>query len=427
MRQGVLERPGRRYSAFSLLSHGVRKHRWPRVLADDEPRAGYDAVIIGAGGHGLAAAHHLARDHGMTDIAVVDKGYLGGGNITRNTAIVRSNYFGAARGDLSEQALRRWEQLSDELNYNVMFSARGILNLAHSDAQLDDYVKRANAMALRGVEARLVSRDEIARRIPRLDLSRDTRHPIVGGLVQERAGVVRHDAVAWGYARSAASRGAHIIQHCAVTGIRTVGDRVVGLDTSRGQIDTDRVIVAASAGTAPIAAMAGLRLPIENHLLQAAVTEPLAPVLDMIVTHGMVNCYISQTDKGELLLGGNIDGYNNHSSIGTSTSLAEVLRTCVTMFPSFASARLLRSWGGSVDMSMDGQPILSKTPIGGLYLNAGWCYGGLKTTPMVGVLLAEMAASNRTPQLAAPFSLDRFTTGHVVQEEGYGPKPWKYH
>ncbi|MDP8957983.1 MAG: sarcosine oxidase subunit beta family protein [Actinomycetota bacterium] len=421
-------RPRQRYSAAAILGHAISRHRrWRPVLSDDPPRGAYDAIIIGGGGHGLATAFYLARDHGITNVAVLDKSWLGGGNVTRNTAIVRSNYFLSARGDLAEWSLQLWESLSEELNFNVMFSQRGILNLAHGTAQLDDFARRANAMAVRGLEAELLTVEEVARLVPRLDVSPEARFPIKGGLLQARAGTVRHDAVPWGYARAASSLGVDIIQNCEVTGFLLDGARVKGVETNRGRIFSDRVGAAVSAGSTPVAHAAGIALPIENHILQAAVTEPLAPVLDLIVTHGVLNFYVSQTDKGELLLGGNIDGFNTYSSRGTLPPIEEVVRAFLSLFPSFGRVRLLRTWGGSVDMSMDGAPILSKTPLEGFYVNTGWCYGGFKTTPAVGKLLAEMIATDTTPSLAAPFALDRFTSGRIVPEEGYGPKPWRYH
>ncbi|MFQ5556960.1 MAG: sarcosine oxidase subunit beta family protein [Acidimicrobiales bacterium] len=417
-----------RYSAVALALHGAQRHRhWPRALPDDDPRATYDAVIVGAGGHGLATAYHLARDHDVGRIAVLDRGYLGGGNVTRNTAIVRSNYFLPSRRAITQLALDEWERLSAELNFNVMFSQHGILNLAHSTSQLDDFARRANAMAIDGVESQLLTVEEIARRVPRLDLSRDARFPIHGGLLQPRAGTIRHDAVAWGYARAAAALGVDVIQHCDVRAIQTVGGRVVGLDTSRGAIATERLALAASGGTSRLAAMVDLQLPLENHLLQAAVTEPVAPTLDLIVTHGLVNFYVSQTDKGELLMGGNIDGFNSYSTRGVLPPIEEVARACLSLFPSLGRVRLLRTWGGVVDMSMDGSPIVSATPVEGLYINAGWCYGGFKPTPAVGIVFAEMLATGRTPALVEPFSLDRFRTGRIVPEEGHGPEPWRYH
>lgn len=416
------------YSIFSLFRNAFAAHRdWPRALPDMAPREQYDAVIIGGGGHGLAAAYYLAKNHGLTHIAVLEKSWLGGGNVARNTTIVRANYFHEARGKLTAQALKLWENLSRELNFNVMFSPRGILNLAHSTAQLDDYIRLGNAMMIRGVEAELLTVEQIKRLVPLLDTSPEARFPITGGLLQRRAGTARHDAVAWGYARAAALRGVDIVQNCEVTGIVRRGGKVIGIDTTRGRINTRKVGMCVAGASSRVAAMAEIRLPLENHLLQACVTEPVKPILNTIVTHGLLNFYISQTDKGELVLGGDIDGYNSYSTFGGLPPLEEAIRACLSLFPSFSRLRLMRSWGGSVDMSMDGSPILSKTPVEGFYINAGWCYGGFKATPAAGQLLAQMMATDETPELAAPFTLDRFHSGHLVAEEGKGPRPWMYH
>lgn len=417
-----------RYSALALLRHALSRRPWPPALPETTPGREYDAIIVGAGGHGLAAAWYLARNHGIRRVAVLDRGWLGGGNVARNTTIVRSNYFDPARRALTERALQLWEGLSAELNFNLMFSQRGVLNLAHSTAQMDDLARRGNAMAMDGVDAELLDLEQVRRRVPLLEANADTRFPVVGGMIQPRAGTARHDAVAWGYARAAAAHGVHVVQHCEVTGIEHDGHAVTGVQTSRGPIRAGRVALAASGGTSALAATAGLTtLPIENHVLQACVTEPVKPVLDTVVTHGAQNFYISQTDKGELVMGGDIDGSNMMSARGDPPPIEAIARACVTLFPAFAQLRLMRSWGGVVDMSMDGSPILSKTPLSGLYLNAGWCYGGFKATPAVGEVLAEMIATDRTPPLAQPFRLDRFVSGHVVAEEGHGPRPWMYH
>lgn len=417
-----------RYSLANLLRHGLTHNRhWPRALPEVTPRQEYDVVIVGAGGHGLATAWHLARDHGMTNIAVIDKGWLGGGNVARNTTIVRSNYLHPARRAITEHALQMWEGLSRELNFNVMFSQRGVINLAHSTGQMDALARRGNAMAIDGVDADLLDLKQVQRLIPALNTASDTRFPVHGGMIQRRAGIARHDAVAWGYARAAAQMGVHIIQHCDVAGIQRSNGRVTVVDTTRGAIRTPRVALAAAGGTAALAESVGLTLPLENHLLQACVTEPVKPVLDTVVTHGALNFYISQTDKGELVMGGDLDGYNSCSTFGDLPSIEDIVRACVSLFPSFGELRLMRSWGGVVDMSMDGSPILSKTDVDGLYLNAGWCYGGFKATPAVGDVFARMIATDDTPQLAAPFALDRFYSGRIVAEEGHGPYPWMYH
>jgi sarcosine oxidase subunit beta len=322
--------------------------------------------------------------------------------------------------------MRLWAGLEQELNYIAMVSQRGILNTYHNDAQRDAYVRRGNAMRLAGADAVLLDAEGVRKLCPFLDFD-TARCPIRGGLWQPRGGTVRHDAVAWGYARAAASLGVDVVQNTEVTGIKATGGRVTGVTTPRGEIRADAVVAAVSAGSTRIAQAAGLTLPIESHLLQAAVTEPLAPVLDLVVTHGLLNFYVSQTDKGELLLGGNIDGYNTTSSRGILPPIEEVARAFVSLFPSLARVRLLRTWGGVVDMSMDGAAILSRTPVEGFYLNTGWCYGGFKTTPAIGKLLAEMIATDTTPAMAAPFALDRFASGRIVPEEGHGPRPWMYH
>lgn len=417
-----------RYSLFNLARHATSGHRhWPRALSDAPLRDAYDAVIVGAGGHGLATAWHLARDHGMTNIAVVDKGWLGGGNVARNTTIVRSNYFHPARRAITEHALKLWENLSRTLNFNVMFSPRGVVNLAHSTGQMDALARRGNAMAVQGVNAELLDLAQLHKLVPALDINPEARFPIHGGMIQRRAGIARHDAVAWGYARAAAQQGVHIIQNCEVTGIRRSDGRITGVETTRGPIRTPKVALAASGGSSALAEMVDMTLPLENHLLQACVTEPVKPVLNTVVTHGALNFYISQTDKGELVMGNDLDGYNSQSTFGDLPPIEHMAQACVSLFPSFGELRLMRGWGGVVDMSIDGSPILSKTDIAGLYVNAGWCYGGFKATPGIGDVLARMIATDETPELAAPFSLSRFNTGRIIAEEGNGPYPWLYH
>lgn len=417
-----------RYSALTLLYHAFRGHRrWPRALPDVAPKHDYDVVIVGGGGHGLATAYHLARDYAPQRIAVVEKGWLGGGNVARNTTIVRSNYFHPARRALTERALTLWPRLSHELNFNVMFSPRGVLNLAHSTAQLDDLARRGNAMAVAGVDAELLDAAAVQTLLPSLDTTTVTRFPVTGGLLQRRAGTARHDALAWGYARAAAERGVDVIQHCPVQTVLRDGGRVTGIETARGPIRAAKVALATCGGTSDLAASVDLRLPLENHLLQAAVTEPVKPVLNSVVTHGTLNFYVSQSDKGELVLGGDIDGYNTYARRGDLPTIEAMARCCVSLFPAFGQLRLMRTWGGVVDMSMDGSPILSRTGLDGLYVNAGWCYGGFKATPAVGETFARMIAADETPALAGPFSLERFHTGRVVAEEGHGPRPWRYH
>jgi methylglutamate dehydrogenase subunit A len=413
-----------KYSVFSLLRHASSHHEdWPAAWRSPSPKASYDVVIIGGGGHGLATAYYLAKEHGITNVAVLEKGWLGGGNTGRNTTIIRSNYFLEATAHIFEFSLKLWESLTRELNFNLMFSQRGILNLAHSDGQMDDYLSRGNAMRINGIDAELLTRDQVKRKVPLLDCSADARYPIVGGLFQPRAGTARHDAVAWGYARAADAYGVDIIQNCEVTGIRRDDGRVVGVETTKGYIGAEKIGVAVSGSSSRVAAMAGLRLPIESHVLQACVTEPVKPVLDTVVTFGAAHFYVSQTDKGELVLGGDLDGYNSYAQRGSLPVLERAISACMAMFPSFGRLRMMRSWAGIVDMTMDGAPILGMTPVKGFYLDAGWCYGGFKTTPAAGWLLAHTIAQDRPHPLSEPFAFDRFATGHIVDEDGRGPFP----
>jgi len=414
----------RRYSAWSLARNALGRHRgWPPAWRAPDPRREYDVVIVGGGGHGLATAYYLAKEHGITDVAVLEKGWIGGGNTGRNTTIVRSNYFLKPNADLYEFSLKLWEGLSTELNYNVMFSQRGVLNLAHSESQLEHYIARGNAMRVNGIDAEILRREEVQAMVPALDCSPDARYPVVGGLIQPRAGTARHDAIAWGFARAADARGVDIVQNCEVTGIRRDGDRVVGVDTTRGAIGARKVGIAVAGHSSHVAAMADLRLPIESHVLQACVTEPVKPCLDTVVTFGAAHFYVSQTDKGELVLGGDLDGYNSYAQRGNLPLIERIVSICLAMFPSFGRLRMMRAWGGVVDMTMDGSPIIGKTPVRGLYLNGGWCYGGFKTTPASGWVFAHTIARDEPHSLNAPFSLERFATGHTIDEHGSGPNP----
>ncbi|GAB3684668.1 sarcosine oxidase subunit beta family protein [Salinisphaera aquimarina] len=416
-----------RYSIFSLARQALKGHRnWPSAFRYPEPKKSYRVVIVGGGGHGLATAYYLARVHGIRDIAVLEKGWLGGGNTGRNTTIVRSNYYLDANARFYEFALKLWEGLSQELNFNMMLSQRGVLNLAHSEAQYNAFARRGNAMRCNGIDAELLSREQVAAHVPLLDVSTDTRFPVFGGLLQRRGGTARHDALAWGYARAADALGVDIIQNCEVTGISRDGDRVTGVETNRGAIAANQValVVAGHAGVA--AAMAGLRLPIESHVLQAMVTEPVKPVLDTVVTLGAAHCYINQSDKGELVMGGDIDGYNSYAQRGSPQVAGDVAASVLAMFPSFSRLRLMRSWGGIVDMSMDGSPIIGLSPVKNLYLNVGWCYGGFKATPGSGWAFADTIAHDRPHPLIAPFALERFARGAVLDEHGAGAAPWHH-
>ena len=413
-----------RYSIFSLARNALSRHEhWPPAWRSPEPKRAYDAIVVGGGGHGLATAYYLAKEHGIGNVAVLEKGWLGGGNTGRNTTIVRSNYHLDPNAHFYEFSLKLWESLSQELNFNVMYSARGVLNLVHSPADMDAAIRRGNAMRLNGIDAKFLSREEIAAWIPELDTSPSARFPIVGGLLQPRGGTVRHDAVAWGYARAADARGVDIIQNCEVTGIRVDHGAVTGVDTTRGPIATRKLGIAVAGNSSRLATMAGIRLPIESHVLQAMVSEPVKPVLDTVVSSGAVHFYISQSDKGELVMGGDLDFYNSYAQRGNLPALEHVVTACLALFPSFGRLRQLRSWGGIMDMTMDGSPIIAKLPVDGLTMTGGWCYGGFKATPASGWLHAYTMARGEPHALNAAFTLERFAEGRMIDEKGAGPRP----
>ena len=369
------------YSWASLLTNAFSGHRaWQRAWREPEPKPRYDVVIVGGGGHGLATAYFLADRYGIRNVAVLEKGYIGSGNAGRNTTIIRSNYLLAGNIPLYELSLQLWETMERDLNYNTMVSQRGVLNLFHSDSQRDAYARRGNAMRLNDIDAELLDREGVRRLVPFLDFD-NARFPIKGGLLQRRGGTARHDAVVWGYARAADSRGVDIIQNCEVTGFRREGGRVVGVDTSRGFIGAGKVGMAVAGSTGRVAAHAGLTLPIESHVLQAFVSEGIKPLVPSVVTFGAGHFYISQSDKGGLVFGGNIDGYNSYAQRGNLPVIEEVMQEAVAMMPLVSRLRVLRHWGGVMDMSMDGSPIIDRTHIEGLYFNGGWCYGGFKATP----------------------------------------------
>ncbi|QKC86305.1 sarcosine oxidase subunit beta [Mesorhizobium sp. NZP2077] len=413
------------YSAFSLLANALKGNKdWKPAWRKPDPKASYDVIIIGGGGHGLATAYYLAKEHGITNVAVLEKGWLGSGNVGRNTTAVRSNYLLPANTRFYEHSMKMWENLSHELNYNVMFSQRGCLNLAHTPTQFDDYARRGNAMRHLGVDAELMTPAEIKRLIPALDISSEARFPVVGGLMQRRAGTARHDAVAWGYARGADRRGVDIVENCEVTGFLRDGDRVTGVTTSRGDIRAKKVAVAVAGSTGRVMHLAGIEtMPIESHVLQAFVTESLKPFIDTVVTFGMGHFYMSQSDKGGLVYGGDIDGYNSYAQRGNLPIVDEVMSEMLALFPGLARVRMLRSWGGVCDMSMDGSPIITTGPLPGMYLNCGWCYGGFKATPASGWTFAWTIAKDEPHDFNAPFTLDRFHRGLVIDDKGQGANP----
>lgn len=412
-----------RYSVFSLLRQALAGNRgWPAAWRDPEPKPRYDAVIVGGGGHGLATAYYLAKNHGLTNIAVLEKGYIGSGNVGRNTTIIRSNYLLPGNTPFYEWSLKLWEGLERDINFNAMVSQRGVLNLCHSDAQRDAFARRGNAMRIAGVDSELLDADAVRRMVPYLDFD-NARFPVRGGLLQRRGGTVRHDAVAWGYARAADALGVDIVQNCEVAGIRIEQGRAVGVETTRGYIAAGKIGLAAAGNSSRVASMAGLRLPIESHVLQAFVSEGIKPLIDTVVTFGAGHFYISQSDKGGLVFGGDIDGYNSYAQRGNLPLVEHLFEESMALMPMLGRLRVLRSWGGIMDMSMDGSPIIDRTPVDGLYLNAGWCYGGFKATPASGWCFAHTIARDAPHELSAAFRLDRFATGRVVDEKGAGPAP----
>ena len=407
-----------KYSALALLRGALTGQRsWTPVWRSPEPKRAYDALIVGAGGHGLAAAYYLARNHGLTRVAVLERGWLGGGNTGRNTTIVRSNYLFPESARLYDFSLRLYEGLARELNFNIMLSQRGLVLLAHSRHDLDAMARWANAMQMNGIDAQLLSREEVAARAPLLEMSPAARFPILGGFLQRRAGTARHDAVAWGYARAADSLGVDIIQNCEVTGFLIgAGGRISGVQTSRGRIDSERVGIAAAGHSSVLARLAGFRLPVTSYALQAMVTEPVKPALDTVVLSPGTGAYVSQSDKGEMVLGASLDLFPSYAQRGSFAVTQSIIGATLAIFPAFSRLRLLRQWAGIVDVVHDSSPIIGATPVPGLYINCGWGTGGFKGIPVGGWTLAHVLATGRNHELAEPFQLERFHSGRLIDE-----------
>ena len=413
-----------RYSVLSVIANAFRHQAgWQPAWRDAAPKPAYDVIVVGGGGHGLATAYYLAKEHGIRNVAVLEKGWIGSGNAGRNTTIIRSNYLLPGNEPFYEWSMKLWEGLEQDLNYNAMVSQRGVLNLYHSDAQRDAYVRRGNAMVMSGADAELLDRDGVRALYPFLDFD-NARFPIQGGLLQRRGGTARHDAVVWGYARAADWLGVDIVQNCEVTGFIRENGAIVGVETTRGQIRAGKVGLAVAGSSSRVAGLAGLRLPIESHVLQAFVSEGLKPLIPGVVTFGAGHFYISQSDKGGLVFGGDIDGYNSYAQRGNLPTIEDVCESGMALMPAIGRLRLLRHWGGLVDMSMDGSPIIDRTPLPGLYLNAGWCYGGFKATPASGWCHAWTIARGEPHALNAAFTLERFREGRLLDERGNGPFAW---
>lgn len=409
----------KRYSGLSLVRNALSYHEnWQRAWRSPEPKREYDAVVIGGGGHGLATAYYLASQHGMTNIAVLEKGYLGGGNTGRNTTIIRSNYLWDEAAQLYELALKLWEGLSEELNFNVMFSQRGVMNLGHNLQDMRDIERRVNANRLNGIDGEVLTPAQIKKLVPLINTSPDCRYPILGASWQPRAGVARHDAVAWGYARAADALGVDLLQNCEVTDILQSNGQVMGVETTRGNISAGKVACVTAGNSGVVAGMAGIRLPVESRPLQALVSEPLKPCLDTVVMSNAVHGYISQSDKGDLVIGAGVDGYNGYGQRGSFHVIEHTLQAICELFPSFSRVRMNRQWGGIVDTCPDACPIVSKTSVEGLYFNCGWGTGGFKATPGSGFVFADTVANDRPHPLAAPFALDRFHSGALIDEHG---------
>lgn len=406
-----------KYSAFSLLKNAFTGHRrWPKSWRNVEPKSHYDVVIIGGGGHGLATAYYLAKQQGICNVAVLEKSWLGGGNTGRNTTVSRSNYFYPESTRFYDHSLKLFENLGRELNYNIMLSQKGLVSLAYSRDEMDAYRRWANAIQIQGVDTEILTREQVAEEVPQLNMTTNGRYQIYGGLIQRRGGVSRHDAVAWGYARAADALGVDIIQNCEVTGFDIVNGTIAGVRTSRGDIRAGRVGMAVAGHSTLVAAMAGIKLPISSQCLQAMVSEPVKPCLDKIVMSNAVHCYVSQSDRGEIVMGGGTDMYPSYGQRGSLANTEHVLASVVELFPAFSRLKLMRQWAGIVDITPDASPIISKTDIKGFYINGGWGTGGYKAIPAGGDTFAYTIANDKAHPLVEPFSIDRFARGRLIDE-----------
>jgi sarcosine oxidase subunit beta len=409
----------KKYSVFSLLKNALSYHEnWQPAWRSPAPKNQYDAIIIGGGGHGLTTAYYLAKNHGLTNIAVLEKGWIGGGNTGRNTTIIRSNYLWDQSAGLYEHALKLWEGMSQELNYNVMFSQRGVMNVAHNLHDVRELKRRWHANRLNDIDCEWLNTEEVKEFCPVINTSPNIRYPVLGATLQRRAGTARHDAVAWGYARGADAMGVDIIQNCEVTGFDIQNGNITGVETTRGKINSKKIGVVAAGHTSVLANMVGIKLPLESRPLQALVSEPVKPIIDTVVMSNTIHAYVSQSDKGELVIGAGTDGYTSYSQRGGFNIVEETIMAIVELFPLFSRMKMLRHWGGIVDICPDASPIISKTHINGLYINCGWGTGGFKATPGSGWVFAHTIANDQPHNLNAPFNLNRFSSGELVDEHG---------
>jgi len=408
----------KKYSIFSIAKNALSGHKdWPKMWRSPEPREFYDVIIIGGGGHGLGTAYYLAKEHGLKNIAVIEKGWLGGGNTGRNTTIIRSNYLWDDSAHLYEHSLKLWENLSSELNYNVMFSQRGVMNLAHNEHDIKEIKRRVSANNLNGIDSFWLSKEEIQKKVPIMNTD-NLRYPVLGASYQPRGGVARHDAIAWGFAMRADEMGVDIIQNCEAHQIRTKNGTIEGVETSKGFLRANKVGIVASGHTGVLAESAGIRLPLQSKPLQALVSEPIKPIIDTVVMSSAVHAYVSQSDKGELVIGAGTDSYNSFTQRGGFNIVEDTIRAMVELYPVFGKMKMLRQWGGIVDICPDASPIISKCDIEGLFFNCGWGTGGFKATPGSANVFAHTIAKNEPHQINSAFNLDRFASGRLVDEHG---------